>query len=694
MGELIMVENVFQVTIFVSVILLVGILTMVIKMYKKVDQGTALIRNGMGGAHVSFAGMLVVPVMHRSERMDVSVKRIEIERLGKDGLICADNLRADIKVVFFVRVNNTMEDVLKVAQSLGAERASDSQALVDLFDAKFSEALKTVGKRFDFEELYAERDRFKSEILQVIGTDLNGYVMDDAAIDYLEQTPLDFLSASNILDSVGIKKITEITAQQKILANKIQRNKEKVITQQDVEAKEAILELNRQLAETEEKQKREVATITAREEAEIAKVQQEERLKSESARIQTEEELQISEENKNRQVLVAAKNRERTDAVETQRVDKDKLLEETEKERIVAIARIEKQRAVEEENKNIQEVIRERVMVEKSVVEEEEKIKDTRAFAEAERLKEVALVTANQQAEEAKVKEVIAAEASQEAAKLKAEQLLVEAEAEQQAADKKSEAIKTLADARAVDEASVGLSEAKVMEAKAQALEKEGTAEAVVSEKKAIAEAKGTEVKAVALEKEGTAVAQVMSQKYSAEAEGIQQKADAMKKLDGVGKEHEEFKIKLDMQKEVELAKINIQKDIAEAQASVINEGLKSANIDIVGGESMFFDKVVGAITQGKSLDRMVNNSDVLTDVKNTFFNGDPDEFTKNLKGFVDRFGMSSEDLKNISISALVTSLMTKASDDDSKYMLRQMASFLTGSDLGKKPATSIMKKK
>ena len=76
-----------------------------------------------------------------------------------------------------MRVNNSIDDVKKVAQSLGCARASDERALYELFDAKFSEALKSVGKRFDFSELYVSRVEFKEEILQIIGTDLNGYVL-------------------------------------------------------------------------------------------------------------------------------------------------------------------------------------------------------------------------------------------------------------------------------------------------------------------------------------------------------------------------------------------------------------------------------------------------------------------------------------------------------------------------------------
>ena len=222
-----MLQHVGWLALVVAVVLLVGAVVTFVKLFQKVDQGTALVRNGLGGTKVSFSGMMVVPVLHRSERIDISVKRIEIYRHGESGLICMDNIRADIKVAFFVRVNKTTQDVMRVAQLLGCSRASEQKALVELFDAKFSEALKTVGKQFDFVDLYNSRDRFKDEILKTIGTDLNGYVLDDAAIDYLEQTPVETLNPDNILDAEGIKKITDLTARQMVLANEIRRDKEK-----------------------------------------------------------------------------------------------------------------------------------------------------------------------------------------------------------------------------------------------------------------------------------------------------------------------------------------------------------------------------------------------------------------------------------------------------------------------------------
>jgi len=673
--------------IILLAIMLPGLAALFVRCWRKVDQGQALIRNGWGGTQVSFHGIIVVPILHQLEIMDISVKRVEIDRQGKNGLICQDNMRADIKVAFFVRVNQTPQDVLKVAQAIGCARASSQDAIVELFDAKFSEALKTVGRQFDFVQLYNARDKLKEEIIRVIGTDLNGFVLEDAAIDYLEQTPLPFLNADNILDAEGIKKITELTATQKILANQIDREREKTITKQDVEAKEAILELNRQLAEAEEKQHREIASVKAREEAETKKIQQEQLLRSESARIATEEEVQVAEENKNRQIIVAARNRERTDAVEKERVEKDRLLEVTERERIVTLAQIEKEKVVETEKRNIQGVIRERLEVEKTVVIEQQRIKDTEAFATADREKKVAITAAEQEAEQALVRDIKAAEAARKAAELKAEQdrftavrsadaakeaaerhaqeLLISAEAQEAAAIKQASAKKRLAEAHTAETAAEGLAEALVMEAKAVATEKQGTAEARVVAAEGLAEAQVIEAKAAATEKQGTAEARVMELKFGSEAKGITEKAEAMKLLDGVGRDHEEFKLRLNKEKDVELAQIHVQKDIAGSQAQVLGEALKNAKVDIVGGETQFFDRITSAITGGKAVDRFVGNSATLRDIKETFFNSDPEYFHTQLRGYVERFGLTTEDLKNLTVSAALTQMLAVA--DDSK---------------------------
>ncbi|MET0465937.1 MAG: hypothetical protein ABW007_22440 [Chitinophagaceae bacterium] len=630
--------------------------------YKKIPQGKAIVRTGVGGGKVAFnKGMYVIPILHKMEIMDISVKKLQIDRLEGDGLICKDNIRADIKVAFFVRVNKNVDDVLNVAQIIGTERASDVDTLRNLFEAKFSEALKTVGKKFDFIELYEARREFRTEILDIIGTDLNGYILDDCAIDYLEQTEIKWLSAQNILDSQGIKKITELTAEQNVKANLIKREEEKVIKKQNVEAREAILELERQMAEKEEKQRREIDNIKAREHAEIIKVREEERLKAETVRIKTDESLAVQEENKLRQIIIAEKNKQRTNAVETERVEKDRALEATEREKIVTLAQIEKEKTLEVERKNIQDVIRDRVRLEKGVVEEQQGMKDLEAFRDVERKKTVGITQASQQAEEKLIFTVKQAEAEKKAAEEKAKQLIIDAEAKKEAAVKQAEARKILAEAQAREEATLGLSEAEVMMAKADATERQGIVEANVVEK--MAEAK---------RKEGLTQAEVTKEKAMAEAAGIEEKAEAMKKLDAVGKDHEEFKLLLAKEKDIALAQINIQKDIADAQAMVLGDALKSARIDIVGGETMFFQNIVNQISNAKGFDRLINESENATQIKTALIGdgSNSGDLMERIRGFADKYNISTNDIKNLTISSLILKMQQQSSEGDRSSLL------------------------
>lgn len=690
-----MEEYIFQIILVGVVILVVGLLALFASTYKKVTQGRALVRTGAGRTTVEYdRGLFVIPIFHTLEIMDISVKTIEVERMGEAGLICRDNMRADIKVVFFVRVNKSKEDIIEVAQTIGCNRASDPQTLNNLFDAKFSEALKTVGKRFDFVELYDSRDDFKEAIIKTIGRDLNGYVLDDCAIDYLEQTDIDVLKANNILDAEGIKKITELTAIQNMKANQIRREEEKTITQQDVEAREAILELNRQLAEKEERQKREIANIKAREAATTAEIREQERLRGELKRIETEEGIQVAEQNRERQIIIAQKNRERTEKVETERVEKDRMLEATEREKIVELADIEKEKSLEKERREIQDVIRERIAVERKVVEEKEKIKDLEELAKADRKKQVAIKQAEEEGEGITIRERKKAEAEKIAAEISAETKLIEAEAEKNASVKQAEARKISAEALAAEEATIGLAEAQVIEAKAEAKEREGAVEAILIEKKAEAmrkkgladaevlreqgnvEANLIEAKALAEAKGRTeleiAEAKGIKEKLLAEAAGIEQKAEAMKKLDGVGREHEEFRLRLEKEKAVELAQIEAQRQIAEAQARVLSSALQDARIDIVGGESQFFNSIMSAMSNAKSVDRLIDGSENISELKGALLGDGQTQLLDRIKELLQRMGLGSEDVKNLTLSALLGQLYANAQGSD-KSLIDQL---------------------
>ncbi|MFF9080379.1 flotillin family protein [Streptomyces rubiginosohelvolus] len=647
------------VLVAVVLIIVIAIAFVITRLFRKVEQGKALIISKTKKVDVTFTGAVVLPVLHKAETMDISVKKIEIHRAGREGLICQDNIRADIQITFFVRVNKTVEDVIKVAQSIGTQRASDKAAIQEFFAAKFSEALKTVGKQLDFVDLYTKREEFRDRIIQVIGTDLNGYHLDDAAIDFLEQTPMSQLDGSNILDAQGIRKITELTAIEHVRTNEFQRTEQKEITRQDVDARETILELERRQAEAEIKQRREVESLRAREEAATARVQEEERLGAQTAFIKTEEQLGIQRENQAREIAVAQKNRERVIAVESERIEKDRMLEVIGRERETELNRIAATKEVEAERREVADVIRERIAVDRTVAEQEESILTLRAVEDAERARRSVIIAAEAEAQEKLVKDIKAAEAAEAAsAHLAAEQLTL-AEARLKTADLDAQAKLRLAEGVQAETAAPGLAAVQVRDAEADVTEKAGLAEAEATAARLKAEAEGARLKALA-EAEGTqaratADAAVIGEKLKAEAAGLTEKAAAMAALDEASRTHEEYRLRLDAEKEIRLAGLEVQRQVAEAQATVLATGLENADIDIVGGESVFFDRLVSSVSLGKAVDGFVDNSQTAQALAGSWLDGSS-SFTDDLSRVLG--SVSTGDVRDLTVSALLMRLM------------------------------------
>lgn len=636
----------FVIGVGILIVFFLGLAGLFKAFYKKVDQGTALIVNDMSSTpKVHFTGALIIPVLYRAELMRISLITLQVDRRGKEGLICRDNMRADITVAFYLRVNETQADVLRVAKAIGADRASDRHAVDELFNAKFSEALKTVGKKFDFTQLFEKRQEFRDEIIAVIGNDLNGYALEDVAIDYLEQTPKSLLDPSNILDAEGIRKITELTAAQNVITNELAQNERLAITKKNVEAKEATLALERQQAEAEARQRREVETIRAREQAETLKVQEEQRQLAENARIEAQQLIDIREQNRLREVEVAEQNRQRAVTIEIERVTRARQLEEVTTDREVQLQGVERDKVVEQGKMDVANITRERISIDKTVAQEEERIKEVRQVSEADRLKQVAILEAEAEAQEALLKQVKEAEAAETAAKHKAVEITTLAQAEFDAAGKQAEAKKALAEGIRAERAAPGLADAQVKEAGALAIEKVGIAEARVvdamadanfkqgsAEARVLAEqlaarATGEEqmgrAKATAAETLGMAEATVIEKKLLAEAEGLTRKFQAIDSLGDTARSHEEFRMTLDTGLKQALAAIDAGKEVSKENAEVIATALRNADIDMVGGDGGMFENLVKAVSLGKSIEGLTDKSPIVQDLMQRYLGVD-----------------------------------------------------------------------
>jgi hypothetical protein len=333
--------------------------------------------------------------------------------------------------------------------------------------------------------------------------------------------------------------------------------------------------------------------------------------------------------------------------------------------------------------------------VDKKVATEEELIKDLRLIAMAKREKEATVINAEAMAQQSAVQQVRGAEAAEEVARHQAKVRVTEAEADLEATDRHARAKIRLAEGVQAEVAAEGLAKARVVEAHAVANEKQGLAnvrvkeadaaatqkvglaqaaitrermfaEAAGEESKGMVHAKVREAEAQASEKQGAAEGAVIrarvlaeatgvQEKLLAEARGLAEKAESLKLLQGATKDHEEFRLRLEKDKAVEIEALHVKKDIAASNATVMANAMTHAKINIVGGDGQFFDQFMKAVTLGQQVDGAIGNSESLQTFLKGYLSGEQN-LPADLKEILSKPGLT-QDAQNMALASLLNRL-------------------------------------
>ena len=154
----------------------------------------------------------VWPFIEETELVDMSIKAIDVVRLGREGLHTSDGVRMELKATFFVRVNE--RHVIAVARSVGPKRLANSDALRGLFEARFLEAMKACLRTMSLETALRDPDNIRDATLKVLGRSLNGFALDGMAVSYLSPASIEDHDKSALLDAKGIRVLTRHMAEQ------------------------------------------------------------------------------------------------------------------------------------------------------------------------------------------------------------------------------------------------------------------------------------------------------------------------------------------------------------------------------------------------------------------------------------------------------------------------------------------------
>lgn len=408
----------------VAGIALVGLMTVgliVSRLYRRSSKELAFVRTGLGGQKVVMdGGAIVLPVFHECVNINMNTLKLEVSRAGADSLITLDRLRVDAVAAFFVRVIPSVEGVANAAQTLG-QRTMHPDSLKELVEDKFVDALRAAAVSMSMHQLLDKRADFIQAVQNAVSEDLlkNGLELESVSLTRLDQTPIKFFDAQNAFDAEGLTKLTQQTQQRAKERNEIEQDTSVAIAKKNFEATQLKLTIEKDQTFATLQQQQEVATRQAQQSAEIASITAQREREAQQAKIDAERLVQEAEVEKNR--AIRQRQIEADREVQVAKIDQEKRTTLADQDKLISIA--EKSKAQSEAEKQANEA---RALAARA----EEQVKTAREIAIAEREKQIALVAADQDAQQQAIGVRIAAEAEKDAAQNQAEAIRIRAEAQ------------------------------------------------------------------------------------------------------------------------------------------------------------------------------------------------------------------------------------------------------------------------
>ncbi|WP_438731540.1 flotillin family protein [Parasphingorhabdus sp. DH2-15] len=421
-----------------GLILIVGIIITILRLYKRASKEIAFVRTGFGGEKVVMnGGALVLPIFHETMPVNMNTVRLAVERKNADALITLDRLRIDVKAEFYVRVRPDADALAMAAQTLGL-RTMHPESLKDLVEGKFVDALRSVAAGMSMNELHEQRADFVQKVQQVSSNDLamNGLELESVSLTGLDQTSIEHFNANNAFDAEGLTKLTEQIELRKKARNDIEQETRVQIETKNLEADQRSFEISRDNEFARLEQEREVEMRRATQASEVATEQAIRNREAEQARIEAKQ------------------------LIDSRQIEADKLVKEAEiaQQQTIEIARQEQQIAIQNKSREESQAKAQADEARATAVAAEEQVTTARETEVAERQKRIELIEAAKQAERDAISVKVEAEAEKEAASNRAAAIRVAAEGEAEAEKLRAEAARVrfeveAAGQRAVNEA-------------------------------------------------------------------------------------------------------------------------------------------------------------------------------------------------------------------------------------------------
>jgi flotillin len=526
-----------------ALVVIGGAITTITRLYHRAPADRAFVKTGMGGARaVLDGGAIIIPVVHEVIWVSLRTMTLEVVRKDKDSLITKDSLRADITAEFFIKVPKDEQSVLKAATSLGAA-AIDPDLVKEILQQKLVSALRQVAAELEFKDLLSNRALFIEKVMSHVKQDIQPNGLE------LESVTISMLDQTRT--SVLDPEHNVIDA-------------EGVRKTTEITAAQSVLRTQYQLSAERKIREEQVSTQRFLAEQSVAEA---------SAQAERDRQIQV--------VQATAQQEAATAAAEQARLAR---IAEVNRDREVELARVAQAQAVAVANQARERADREAEIAKNQAVEVADR---QRQIAVANREAELAAARAAQleaQAESERAAQQITTVQVEATAQRNKTQAVIDAEA---AAEKQklSEFIK-------VDVAAYGTVQAAEAEQKAARL----TAEARLVQARAAQEARG-------LEAQGEQAIQMVPVQVEKERVSVEAARVDVQRTDLANKQ--EFQA-IARELQVELARIEADKEVEVARARAMGEAFAKANVT-VWGDPATVARMSEAFYRGHSASQLAN---------------------------------------------------------------------------------------
>ena len=242
-------------------------------LYLRSSKERAFVRTGLAGQKVVMnGGAFVLPIVHEVIPVNMNTLRLEVSRGRDKALITRDRMRVDVLSEFYVRVQASDDAIAAAAQTLG-QRTMQPDALRELIEGKFVDALRTVAAEMTMEEMHEKRGEYVRRVRTVVAADLlqNGLELETVSLTQLDQTAMEYFNPSNAFDAEGLTRLTEQIERRKKIRNDIEQDTMIEIRNKNLDTERQALEIDRALEHARLAQEQDLETQRAAQRAEIAR---------------------------------------------------------------------------------------------------------------------------------------------------------------------------------------------------------------------------------------------------------------------------------------------------------------------------------------------------------------------------------------------------------------------------------------